>query len=360
MVQRLTLVVVVILAATAIYKLSSLRRGALPAQFALAGVFVCLAVGVLPFTGWQPEVLGEEQSARGWGDVIARTFVAAAAGLAQVYLLLLAETRADVRARVARRLVAAGLVAASIVALGASTPAWASATAQFDVWPEAAMHLLFQVYLAVALGDVALAACRWSRACTGVVRTGLRLVAAGSVLGIVYAIGKVVATGVELAGTRSEVLVTTFQLIALTGLVLVATGSVLPGVVRAWRSARHVVSTRRRLDSLYPLWSDLVDVAPGIALEPVEPRWRDRLHVRDLDLRLYRRVIEIRDGQLALGRPDATRTGIGRTADLRLALAPVPDGRERPTTVDEEVAWWSQVSTSYARLRRADDRAVTR
>jgi hypothetical protein len=53
------------------------------------------------------------------------------------------------------------------------------------------------------------------------------------------------------------------------------------------------------LRRLYPLWAGLCQAVPGIALDPV-PAWADRLDPRDLQVRLYRRVIEIRDGYMAL------------------------------------------------------------
>lgn len=51
---------------------------------------------------------------------------------------------------------------------------------------------------------------------------------------------------------------------------------------------------------LRPLWLALYRVNPKIALTPPPPALLDRLDPRDLDLRLYRRVVEIRDGRLAL------------------------------------------------------------
>ena len=59
------------------------------------------------------------------------------------------------------------------------------------------------------------------------------------------------------------------------------------------------VAAYRSLRQLYPLWAGLCQAVPGIALDPV-PAWPDRIHPRDLQVRLYRRVIEIRDGYMAL------------------------------------------------------------
>jgi len=49
---------------------------------------------------------------------------------------------------------------------------------------------------------------------------------------------------------------------------------------------------------LYPLWRDLYQVNPEIALLRPLPRLIDALILYDLDFRLYRRVVEIRDGIL--------------------------------------------------------------
>lgn len=359
MVSQLTAVVVVLLASTAIYKVCGLRRDSLSAQFALAAVFVFLTLGVFPFTEWFHAIF-EERAARGWwGQVGARIFVVLAAGTAQSYLLLLARPFSDVRAGVLYRLGGASLIAAALATMGSVTPSSALSTATFDLWTEVAIHVLFMAYLAVALADVAIAAIRWARDCSDVVRLGLRLVAAGSVLGMVYAVGRMAVTFLELTTGRNDALVATFKVIALTGLVLVAAGSALPGLTRSWRSARRALVAHRHLAHLYPLWSDLVAVVPGIALERVEPRWRDRLHVRDLDMRLYRRVIEIRDGQLAVARKDAVE---GRPVPdvVELARSLSSTAGDAPTTVDAEVAWWVDVASSYAGLRRADARAAGR
>ncbi len=183
---------------------------------------------------------------------------------------------------------------------------------------------------------------------------GLILVAGGAGLGIVYAVGKVLLTFLEVLVGPSQPLVAACQLAALLGLVLVAVGSALPGIWRSWRSMRHGLQARRQLDDLYPLWSDLVELAPGIALNAVQPRWLDRLHFRDVDIRLYRRIIEIRDGHLALAQslPTSSQSGSIRVALSRHGASALVD--DQPTTVAEEVAWWVDVAASYEAIRRAD------
>ncbi|MCN9239967.1 hypothetical protein NGF19_04045 [Streptomyces sp. RY43-2] len=51
---------------------------------------------------------------------------------------------------------------------------------------------------------------------------------------------------------------------------------------------------------LRPLWNALYQATPGIALEPPQSHLVDLLPRRGLQYRLYRRVIEVRDGQLSL------------------------------------------------------------
>ena len=90
---------------------------------------------------------------------------------------------------------------------------------------------------------------------------------------------------------------------------LVAAGGVLPAA-QHWPLVRQA-GFYRSLRRLYPLWDGLRQAVPGIALDPV-PTWADRLDPRDLRMRLYRRVIEIRDGYMALSPVDVP--GIEETA----------------------------------------------
>lgn len=66
--------------------------------------------------------------------------------------------------------------------------------------------------------------------------------------------------------------------------------------------AYHWGGQYRAYRLLYPLWRDLYHATPGIALDPPPSARADVLTLRNLDLRLYRRVTEIRDGVVALRR----------------------------------------------------------
>jgi hypothetical protein len=134
--------------------------------------------------------------------------------------------------------------------------------------------------------------------------TGLRIVAGGCAFGLAYIAHKGIYLGLRTSGgspsTEAESGVA--MLLALAGLVLIIVGTTLP----AWGPRLRPSALRRWFRAyvahqrLYPLWSALYRSSPEIALDPPSSRLRDALDVRDIDFRLYRRVIEIRDGRLAL------------------------------------------------------------
>jgi hypothetical protein len=86
--------------------------------------------------------------------------------------------------------------------------------------------------------------------------------------------------------------------LTLLAFVLVLLAAALPRsrtpAVRSWIQ-RYVTYQRLR-----PLWLVFYRANPKIALTPPRSTLLDRLDPRDLDMRLYRRVVEIRDGRLAI------------------------------------------------------------
>lgn len=86
--------------------------------------------------------------------------------------------------------------------------------------------------------------------------------------------------------------------LTLIAFLLVLLAAVLPrsrtSAVRSWIQR---YSTYQRLR---PLWLVFYRANPKIALTPPRSTLLDRLDPRDLDMRLYRRVVEIRDGRLAI------------------------------------------------------------
>ncbi|MEU5978877.1 MAB_1171c family putative transporter [Streptomyces sp. NPDC047315] len=137
------------------------------------------------------------------------------------------------------------------------------------------------------------------------------------------------------------------------------------------------VRTYRSYRALYPLWRDLYESSPDIALEP--PGASVSASVSDLDYRLHRRVVEIRDGWRELrpyidrtaqdtgaaaeGGSEESRQAFTEAAQLRRALhakrtGTMPhdnkdagdfDDRD-PDNFSAEVAWLTKVASAYSRL----------
>jgi hypothetical protein len=133
---------------------------------------------------------------------------------------------------------------------------------------------------------------------------GLRFIVVGTVFSAIYHGHKAVFFAFERAGVSYPPAIrapldTIFPLIST---ILVAIGIIIPawgpylGLPRmlAW------VQRYRTFQGLRPLWRALYRASPEIALVPPTTTLFEVLAPRDLDLRLYRRVIEIRDGRLAL------------------------------------------------------------
>lgn len=173
--------------------------------------------------------------------------------------------------------------------------------ARAELWPTVYI-VAFLGYMAVVAGDVMNGCWHYARSADGALRFGLRLMALGCANTLLYAVfkGSALVLAHEGSPVPSRVEAQIGQAGALLTAVPVAVGVALPALVRG---VRALSEWRRRYaahDQLYPLWSALMSVSPALALEPAVSRTRDRLRVRDLDMRLYRRAIEIRDGRLAI------------------------------------------------------------
>jgi hypothetical protein len=186
--------------------------------------------------------------------------------------------------------------------------------------------LAFLGYLGLALVNVVRLSWRYARYTDrATLRVGLRLTAAGGVCGLGYVAHEAGYLAVRRLGLEyplsSKELTTQVLIASATGLIMV--GSTMP----AWGPWVRLpalldwLARFRAYRRLYPLWSTLCRSSPEIALLPGASRLRDTLAVRDLGLRLYRRVIEIRDGQLAL-RPfaDPRVTGMADRVGRRTGL----------------------------------------
>ncbi|MEU5693421.1 MAB_1171c family putative transporter [Actinosynnema sp. NPDC020468] len=162
------------------------------------------------------------------------------------------------------------------------------------------------VYLAPCLTVVELAwlvavvQCgRYARAARGRhLVVGLRIAAIGA--GVLLPHGPVRA-GVLLAADRArsawEVGLALWQGVGMSLLLL---GITVPALCVRVTASRGWLRDVRDYRALFPLWRDICTALPSIALHPPVAPAVERLVLRDLRHRLYRRVIEIRDGWLVL------------------------------------------------------------
>ena len=164
-----------------------------------------------------------------------------------------------------------------------------------------AYWLILVVYLGTAFVLIARPAWQYGRrAGRTPLGCGLVLIAAGMVAGLGYLVYGTAVVAARAAGVSGPFIDTSAVIIqGLFGalIVLVALGSFLPA--SGYCPFIRRVAAYWSLRKLYPLWAGLCLAVPGIALDPV-PAWADRIDPRDLQVRLYRRVIEIRDGYMAL------------------------------------------------------------
>jgi hypothetical protein len=213
------------------------------------------------------------------------------------------------------------------------------------------------------------------------VRRGLRVAVAAGVAGLVFSVCKVMyVLGIRF-GVNFWALEAIAPLFAGLSVMLIVVGLSLPTWGPRLSGAGRLVGSYRAYRRLAPLWWALYRAEPRIALVP--PSTYREWTTADLGFRLYRRVIEIRDGRLAL-RPylnadiAALAARTGRAAgwrDERLdtfveavvlaaALRAHREGRPvRPdqelttdprgpgaagTDLDSELAWWVPVASEFA------------
>jgi hypothetical protein len=242
----------------------------------------------------------------GWALADAGAMVSACAG--RIFLLHVEHAVADIGNRARRRY--AGLA----VALGAAALLFVA----FPPRPGQEAPVYDLVYIGY-VGGVLVSALRLSiryarRTDRPFLRVGLRVVTAGAAVGLAF----VTLMGVELVTGVTEESAPAVSELG-TGLELVTEALLLAGVtITVWGPALvesgHRLADQRAYRQLRPLWRALHDADPGFALLPPD-RFADRWWPRDVGLLLYRQVIEIRDGQVAL-RPYVDPAATARAAEL--------------------------------------------
>lgn len=225
--------------------------------------------------------------------------------------------------------------------------------------------LVLEGYLgAVLITGTVLFASVGPSAPAGLPRAGLCAIADGLTIVSLYAVSKALlvlatACGVRVHFAGYDAVAHPVQAAAI--LVAVA-GAVLP----AARRAREAAAAYRSLLVLRPLWTAMRDAFPQVILFTPRRAVIELAGVDDVHLRLYRRVIEIRDGMLALrehlpaGGHDLADPAEAEARDLVTALHRRASGSnppERPGSwaavgpeMADEVAWLSRVSVAYRRI----------
>ncbi|MEV0751460.1 MAB_1171c family putative transporter [Streptosporangium sp. NPDC050280] len=265
-----------------------------------------------------------------------------AALMGQVFLLYLDPAVDDPRARFRRQgWWAAGVLAAMALAFAlADTPVNdRSFTGRYggELWV-LEYWVILGAYLVPAFHSMGRMAWRYSRLSGNVfVRVGLRLVAAGVIAALVHHVNKALLLAVDRLGYDRAPGVGRLldALLPLAVPVLILLGATmsawapflrLPALLEWLRRYRVYLVLR-------PLWRGLYRANPQIALVRPPHLLADLLTPRDLGLRLYRRVIEIRDGRMILrhrldpdvaaaARERAVRVGVtGRMLDAVVEAA---------------------------------------
>ncbi|WP_461027878.1 MAB_1171c family putative transporter, partial [Streptomyces sparsus] len=304
-----------------------LRRGGPPKQRSLWFTFAALTVAM---TLRLPDVMTALDGRTGVNNLSTLLKhllgVTAAASLLE---FVFGMTRADSRVGRRVRLATAGAAQLVLIALFVAMP---RETQVADFYETSAGSVTATGYLLVFFGflGAVMVAAAWlfwgssRHAGAGWLRTGLRLLGAGTAAGVAYALVRSAYLVLRLTTSadhpsRDAAVSDTTDVLKHVAIALIVVGSSVPAAGVAWQSARYWVHLRR----LRPLWSDLTAAVPEVVLH-------ERLLRRELRLRLHRRVVEIRDALLALqphvtsaqrDRADEIAEAAGLTGAARRTLA---------------------------------------
>ncbi|ALG07085.1 MAB_1171c family putative transporter [Kibdelosporangium phytohabitans] len=277
--------------------LPALRRG--PKQRAVWRIFLAFAVirtiALPPVTGAVQDVLGAN------ADTLLQHLLAIVAGVNLLRFVAYITGRQPTRYQVLLGLsVALALVGLFALAGHGIHGSAEQLLAQRDTNPAViAYWMLLEVYLGTVLCTGGLLIWRVSRASpTNLLRVGLWLMCVGAAINAVFAVYKSAYILANAAGLRMPtelVAAISDSMLPLSGLLIVS-GVLLP----AWTVVRELVGLHRSMRALAPLWHTMRTTFPQVILYVSE-----RLPIADgvlatARLRLYRRLIEIRDGMLEL------------------------------------------------------------
>ncbi|WP_371675834.1 MAB_1171c family putative transporter [Streptomyces sp. NBC_01276] len=213
-------------------------------------------------------------------------------------------------------------------------------------------------------------------------KVGMRTVTVGASLILVYCVTR----GIQIAGTRLGFDAAALDPVQWTsgsvGALLQIAGWTIPSWGIHITRARGWIRSYRSYLRLRPLWWALYQASPDIALDPPRSWLGDLVPPRDPQYSLYRRVIEIRDGQLilrtalsmaefsrvarSLDLPEDPTSPLGEALQVRAVLSrPAEERAERAERADaesdiparppyedfrDEVDWLTRVADSFNAL----------
>lgn len=181
----------------------------------------------------------------------------------------------------------------------------------------AAFYLIGGAYFTFIIAQATRWALRYARESSGRLRLGLWIASAGLAINALACAIRAVIVVVRASGgsVSADVLSTTAQLPAVGGIVFVL-GVITPPLLLRAEELRTWALHRHRHQQLYPLWTLVHQANPDGAFDR-RPRsiWHERLTLRRVHWRYWRRCVEIRDG-LVLMSPHLADLGVGPDTPL--------------------------------------------
>nr|WP_042183124.1 MAB_1171c family putative transporter [Kibdelosporangium sp. MJ126-NF4]CEL15372.1 RacC protein [Kibdelosporangium sp. MJ126-NF4]CTQ95589.1 RacC protein [Kibdelosporangium sp. MJ126-NF4] len=162
-----------------------------------------------------------------------------------------------------------------------------------------AYWMLLEAYLGTVLCTGGLLIWRVSRASpTNLLRVGLWLMCAGAAINALFAVyksGYILANAAGVRMPTAAVAAVSDAMLPTSGLLIVS-GVLLP----TWTVVRELIGVHRSMRALAPLWHTMRTTCPQVILYVSERLPSADGVLATARLRLYRRLIEIRDGMLEL------------------------------------------------------------
>lgn len=277
--------------------LPALRRG--PRQRAVWRIFLSFAVirtiAFPPVAGVVDAVLGAN------ADTLLQNLLAIAAGVSLLRFVAYMTGRPPGRAQLVLGLgVALTLVALFLLTGNGIHGSAELLLAERESSPAVVAYwMLLEAYLGTVLCSGGLLIWRVSRASpTNLLRVGLWLMCAGAAVNALFAVYKsayVVANAAGVDMPTGVVAAVSDRMLPVSGLLIVS-GVLLP----TWTLAREMLGIRRSMRALAPLWHTMRTAFPQVILYVSERLPSADGPLATARLRLYRRLIEIRDGMLEL------------------------------------------------------------